>query len=607
VTATARALIVVGVVAAATAPAAAQPSIMSPGPLSQVHATIDGDDHCGKCHQSGKQVVASLCLDCHKDLDARLAAGAGLHGREYKGQACEHCHVEHIGRRSKLVRWPGGSMDKLDHGKTGWTLEGDHQAVKCLDCHKATTPLGRTKFIGTSAACGSCHKDPHAGSFGTDCRGCHDVADWKNFDQQKFDHDLTRYKLTGKHDDVACDGCHGTPPNWKPLQFSTCDACHADPHKGEFAPKPCARCHDTRGWDRATGKFRDNHPGVSLKNGHKRVKCETCHDRGNTKSPSKGDDCVDCHKVVHEAKFGAKCEGCHKDILWLGLPDEVGRKAHDKTPYPLAGEHADVACAACHPAAKPPPQRFRQLAFDRCTGCHADPHKGEFAARDQGECAPCHAVAGFAPTTFGLDLHATTRFALDGKHVAVACTGCHPGSRPRLDLRVPGKQACADCHQNPHGDQFAAELARGGCASCHATTDWHQPKIDHSTWPLTGAHARTACTGCHGATKANAEPAAYRGIPRDCEGCHDDIHAGQFRTAPARGCADCHDTTKYELPGFDHAARAGYALDGKHAAAKCAACHPKVELRNGASAVRYRLGYRECRDCHANPHREGAP
>jgi hypothetical protein len=25
-------------------------------------------------------------------------------------------------------------------------------------------------------------------------------------------------------------------------------------------------------------------------------------------------------------------------------------------------------------------------------------------------------------------------------------------------------------------------------------------------------------------------------------------------------------------------------------------------LRSGAQAVRYRLGYRDCGDCHANPH-----
>jgi len=596
----------VALIAIATARHAdAQPALMSPGDLSQAHATLEGDDNCGKCHQSGKQVVASLCLGCHKDLSSRISSGQGLHGKQYKGQACESCHVEHIGRKTKLIRWPGGAMDKLDHDLTGWKLEGDHQTAKCLACHKKTSGLGKPQFVGTSSTCSSCHKDPHSGKFGADCKTCHNLTDFAVFDQQKFDHKLTRYPLTGKHDTVKCDGCHGAPPKWKPLQFSACDSCHLDPHKGEFAPKKCSECHETKAWDSAADKMRDNHPKLSLKNGHRKVKCETCHDRGTSKPPSKGSDCVDCHRAVHEAKFGNRCETCHKSIKWIGLPEQIGRDAHGKTLYPLAGKHVGVDCVKCHPTSKPPPARYRKLVFDRCGGGHADKHAGEFAVREKGECGTCHTVAGFTPTTFGLELHATTTFALDGRHVAVACSRCHTTPRPRLDLRV-GKQACADCHANPHGEQFATEMSKSGCATCHATADWHLPKIDHKTWPLTGAHARTACAGCHGETKPNAEPAAYRGIPRDCEGCHDDAHLGQFTgSQPVRTCVDCHDTSSYKLPKFDHAAKTGYPLEGKHVGVACVKCHAPAELRNGTTTVRYRLGYRACKDCHANPHPEG--
>jgi hypothetical protein len=34
----------------------------------------------------------------------------------------------------------------------------------------------------------------------------------------------------------------------------------------------------------------------------------------------------------------------------------------------------------------------------------------------------------------------------------------------------------------------------------------------------------------------------------------------------------------------------------------CAGCHRAEQLRNGASAVRYRLTYQSCADCHKNPH-----
>lgn len=579
----------------------AHAQLLSPGPLVDAHAAIDDDDHCDACHQSGRKVVAERCLVCHDDLARRLSAGAGLHGRAYRGRPCEDCHVEHIGRRARLVRWPGGSMDKLDHALTGWPLEGDHQAVKCLDCH-TQKKQGKPTFLGARPACDSCHDDPHDARFGSDCRKCHDLRDWNQFDQKAFDHAKSRYPLTGKHTSVECKGCHGDPPRWKPLSFATCDACHEDVHRGDFAPRPCTDCHTVASWHDAATRMRDDHPWLSLRNGHRRVACEACHDRGNTTPPSRGKQCAGCHRPVHEAPFGKACERCHASIKWLGLPDRIGRDAHERTAYPLAGRHQTVACAGCHPARLPVARRYRELTYDRCGACHADRHAGEFAARDGGECGACHTVDGYTPTRFGIDAHATTAFALDGKHVATPCKGCHGDARPRLDLKVV-KQTCAECHADPHGGQFVREMADGGCAHCHTTARWQDARVDHSTWPLTGVHGRTACAACHGDATDPRQPATYRGVPRECEGCHDDVHGGQFRlTAPVKACSACHATDGFALPGFDHAGQSGYALQGKHAAVTCADCHPQTELRNAARAVRYRLGYRACDDCHANPH-----
>jgi hypothetical protein len=102
-----------------------------------------------------------------------------------------------------------------------------------------------------------------------------------------------------------------------------------------------------------------------------------------------------------------------------------------------------------------------------------------------------------------------------------------------------------------------------------------------------------------------AQPAAFRGVPRECEGCHDDIHAGQFRqTAPVKECKSCHDATTFKIgKAFDHA-RTRFPLAGKHQPLACSACHAAETLRNGTTAVRWRLGYQQCKDCHANPHRE---
>lgn len=589
---------------ALAAPARAQ--LLSPGPLAAAHASLDTDDDCGKCHQSGKQVVAALCLACHKDLAAALAAGTGLHGRQYRGKPCEECHVEHLGRKSKLVRWPGGAMEKLDHALTGYPLVGKHAPVGCAKCHTRRSPQGRAVFLSTPTACFGCHKDPHAGKLGITCQTCHAVArEWKDFDRNTFDHKLTAFQLTGKHAQVECQRCHtGTPPKWKPLASSTCDACHRDPHAGQFRPKPCTACHDTDGWEGAAAKLRSNHPGLSLAAGHSRVACKACHDRGDSKPPSRGKACVSCHPAVHRASFGERCERCHASIKWIGLPRELGREHHGETRYPLTGKHGAVGCERCHSPSAPPARRYRDLPFATCASCHRNPHPGALASRDGGECAACHDTAGFAPSKFGVAAHAKTALPLEGRHAATPCAACHGKARPRVDLRLD-KRTCEACHANPHGSQFAAELARDGCAACHTATDWKAPRIDHRTWPLTGAHARTTCQSCHGARERGATAAAYRGVPRNCDGCHDDVHAAQFtQTQPVRGCPACHATETFAIAGrFDHA-DTRLPLAGKHRALACAACHPPEELRNGSRAVRWRLGYWQCKDCHANPHQE---
>lgn len=574
---------------------------MSPGPLSQPHAQLEGDRHCEDCHRSGRQVVAAQCLACHRDLGRKVAAGTGLHGRAYRGQACEGCHVEHISRKNPLVRWPGGAPERLDHAQTGWSLEGDHRTTNCRACHTQVTPQGRPTYIAAKPACASCHTDPHRGRFSTNCRACHDLEDWRRFDQKAFDHRLARFPLVGKHAEVACAGCHRTPSQWTGLAFQTCDSCHRDPHRGSFAPRACSECHEPTGWSRAAEQMRSDHPGLSLRNGHARVACQACHDQGNSKPPRAGKRCVDCHAPVHDAGFGPRCESCHRSIQWLGLPKAIGRDAHGQTAYPLVGRHLAADCAGCHPAKLPVAERFRGLRFERCGDCHGDRHRGEFLSRDAGECGACHTVAGFAPTTFGPAAHATTSFALEGKHAATPCRGCHPGAAPRLDWRQPHR-ACAECHADPHRGQFAKEMQSGGCGACHTSGDWRRPRVDHSTWPLTGGHREVACVRCHGG-RGTAE-ATYRGVPRECDGCHDDVHAGQFRASePIRPCAGCHDSEGFSVPAFDHARLAGYPIEGKHVGLACARCHPITELRNGVSAVRYRLGYRACKDCHANPHR----
>jgi hypothetical protein len=585
-------------------PRTATAQFLSPGPLSKVHAGVEGDQHCNDCHASGKRIDTQGCLKCHSDLGARITAGAGLHGREYKGQACEKCHGEHLGLNSRIVRWPGGDPKALNHALTGWPLENAHKPVACEKCHTKPNMRGNKTYIGQSPACAACHKDQHGGRFGTTCTGCHNDVAWTALHLDNFDHNQAKFPLKGAHQKVKCEKCHeGQPPKYTGLQFASCLNCHKDPHAGKLGPN-CAGCHDEAGWKKVNFQ-KTPHPGVSLANGHAPVRCATCHDKGNAVSPSKGSDCVSCHRPVHDAPFGRACGTCHATIQWLGLARSVGLASHSKTPYPLTGKHTATSCAGCHRPELAENARYRALKFGQCKDCHKDSHNGEFAAKDGGECAACHSTAGYTPTLFGVALHEATKFPLTGRHAAVACRGCHAETRPRLNLKV-AKQACADCHANPHGDQFAVEMQKGGCAFCHETSSFRRAKFDHSTWPLTGAHATADCESCHHPSaedRKTGRGASYRGVPRDCGGCHDDLHSGQFRTkAPIYECNKCHSTKVFKIPQFDHAGIAKYPLTGGHAKVQCAQCHLPEKLASGKTAIRYRLPSWECSDCHKNPH-----
>ena len=599
-------LCLLGTLACAALPARAQ--FLSPGELSAAHGSIEGDAHCFDCHSTGRRVETGLCTKCHGDIAGSLRAGTGLHGKPYRGKPCGECHVEHRGSSHDLVRWPGGAQARFDHALTGFVLAGAHQKAGCRDCHERKNERGAATFLGLSQRCSSCHEDPHDKRFGSECKSCHDESTWKRVDLARFDHALARFPLRGKHAQVECASCHETPPKYRGLEFQSCTSCHQDPHQGELGTT-CTNCHSEQSWQKVSMK-RSAHPGLSLAGGHAAVRCQSCHDRGNDQPPSRGKRCVSCHSPVHEAKFGNDCADCHKHVRWLGLPEEIGRDAHAKTAFALRGLHQKVECSDCHAPKLPPRQRFRELAFGRCLDCHEDPHRGEFAARDGGECGPCHAEHGFTPTLFGTDAHASTAFALEGRHSAAACGRCHAGAHPRLDLRVP-QQQCADCHQNPHGDQFAAEMRSGGCAHCHSPVAWSAPNIDHRTWPLTGAHALAQCSSCHDPSEADRKAgrgASYRGVARDCEGCHDDVHLGQFRLGePLRACGFCHGTEAFTIARFDHVRLAGYPLQGAHEHVECEDCHAQQTLRNGLSTVRYRLGYVRCADCHRSPHEEAKP
>ena len=366
----------------------------------------------------------------------------------------------------------------------------------------------------------------------TRARRCHDDVKWGNLKLDGFDHGKARYPLKGAHIKTPCAKCHaGQPPKYAPLPFANCTDCHKDAHNGKLGTT-CTSCHVEDAWSKVTVTHQA-HPGVSLANGHAPVACATCHDKGNKAAPSKGRRAPRAIRPFTRPRSATNCATCHATIKWMGLPAE--HRSERARTHRLSARRASTST----PRARAVTSRswHATLATGSSSSVSASivtrtQHKGEFASAKQGECAPCHATAGSARRSSGPPRIRRRSSRSTARTSSVACVGCHTDPRPRVSLHV-SKQACADCHQNPHGRPVRGGDEGGGCAQCHITASWGRAKFDHSTWPLTGVHATAQCESCHHPTpedRKQGKGASYRGVPRTCGGCHDDIHVAQFRS-----------------------------------------------------------------------------
>jgi len=569
---------------------------LSPGPLASDHAKLDNSASCEKCHAPGKRVEQERCLDCHKEVAGPLKAGKGFHAKLIReaGKGCEHCHSEHKGRSYPLIRWSPPA--DFDHGReTGFGLTGAHAAAGCGACHDH-----RPGYQGAKTTCNGCHEDVHQGELGTSCDSCHTTTAFKP--PALFDHAKTDFPLENKHAKVACSACHERAASgkvaYKLAGFQKCSTCHGDPHRGRTSLSPCTDCHTTAGWGDVKNLPPAHSPaGWPLVGKHSDVACADCHGSDLTAKVEKS--CASCHEDAHEGRFGKRCESCHNESGWKNFK-KTGFD-HGKTRYPLVGEHRGVRCEQCH--RRGGKTVYKGIAFDRCDRCHREYHEGPLQTVTRASaCEGCHTEQGFDPSTFTVADHDEARFALDGSHRAAPCSACHVKPKGEATPLAIGVKTCAQCHDDPHEGQFDPQMKESGksCATCHTAGGWKRSDFDHdeTAFPLRGVHADAACESCH-----KGEPVQYKGLPTSCEGCHRDPHLAQFTTAPAvKGCTDYHSEATWKQDPFDHAAKGGWPLEGSHAWESCQACHDSRPLPDGGKVVHYRLGYRECEDCHANPH-----
>lgn len=527
--------------------------IIMPGKLAEPHARYEDD--CDNCHKTFRKAGQNeRCLDCHIMVASDVRKKVGFHGlsKKVKEAECEHCHADHKGRSVDMVSL---DMETFDHKETDYPLKDSHLRVDCSGCHneklrnregrikvkdRDAPPGKRLKHRDAPSGCIDCHKDdePHKGRLGKKCKDCHDAKDWHRF---KYDHKKTKFPLMGKHEKVACDGCH---PNqrWKKTPLE-CFECHGlnDVHEGRHGKK-CGKCHSSekKGVQpksrmyRRKGKetnwsyilFDHEKSGFKLTDKHEKAACDACHLKEvfEKRLPR---ECFFCHRIddAHKGRYGRKCETCHTARGWREAVFD-----HKKTEFPLEHKHEKVRCDLCHRG-----PIYGEKLGNECYGCHQpdDAHKGQEGRR----CDKCHNVRGWSVRVFFE--HDITRFPLIGMHAIAACEACHPATTYR---DTPMK--CVKCHEAD--DDHKGKLGPA-CGRCHNPNGWALWRFDHNEdtdFDLEEKHKDLQCHACH-RIKANKI-----NLSMDCVGCHekDDVHHGGF----GRRCDRCHVPKEFREIKMQH-------------------------------------------------------
>lgn len=176
---------------------------------------------CFECHRKQDswnfRNIGNRCIDCHQNVH-----GNSISRSYFPDENCTACHSE--------KNW---TNVQFDHSKTNFQLEGKHQSAACRQCHtsKDKTAVHGFIFAGLQNNCSSCHADSHFRQFEvngqTDCKRCHDSFTWK---ASKFNHNLTAFKLDGKHENLSCSACHKKSDNEKYIVYKIkkfkCEDCH---------------------------------------------------------------------------------------------------------------------------------------------------------------------------------------------------------------------------------------------------------------------------------------------------------------------------------------------------------------------------------------------
>ncbi|MEI7500734.1 MAG: cytochrome c3 family protein, partial [Bacteroidota bacterium] len=207
----------------------------------------------------------------------------------------------------------------------------------------------------------------------------------------------------------------------------------------------------------------------------------------------------------HGKDFKLNCGLCHSSTGWK-LDKSIYAFDHNKTAFPLTGQHEELDCKQCHPT----------LVFSEakvgCVDCHTDMHNFTVGP----DCGRCHTPKSWIVENI-TEVHQRSRFPLVGAHITADCYQCHP-SASLLRFEPLGVE-CYDCHLADYVATNNPNHVQGGysknCIECHSINSftWTGAGFNHSFFPLTKGHALVSCIECH----PNGN---YSNLSKECVSCH---------------------------------------------------------------------------------------
>ncbi|MDD3080002.1 MAG: hypothetical protein PHH37_13005 [Paludibacter sp.] len=272
-------------------------------------------------------------------------------------------------------------------------------------------------------------------------------------------------------------------------------------------------------------------------------------------------------KSPHGNKLKTECSVCHTTNGWNVIKPNGFN--HNKTHFPLKGQHRMVDCRKCHSSLK-----FEE-AKTECVSCHTDVHEQTLG----DDCARCHNTNSWIVTNVR-QIHRQKGFPLMGAHATAECSYCHTtASKLRFDNI---RSDCYACHQYEYesttNPNHAAMSFDTDCARCHSAAgrDWTRTGkgFDHSFFPLTGSH-NIDCESCHYDNDYSVT------LSPQCSSCHSPGPANE--TYPAHTtvyqsyeCNACHNITAWDGGiKFKQHDSWGRIYSGKHKGkwSSCNDCH----------------------------------